>query len=182
MDDLLHVREIRLADIGHIADYWLSSSSEHLLGMGVDLAKLPSREALALALEAQISAPLETKKSYALIWESGGKPIGHSNLNPLELGGQAHMHLHLWRSGERRRGLGTALVRLSLPFYFEKIQLQTLYCEPYALNPAPNKTLQKLGFKLEKTYTTVPGSLNFEQEVHRWKLTHERYKALGFAQ
>jgi hypothetical protein len=51
-----------------------------------------------------------------------------------------------------------------------------LYCEPYALNPAPNKTLEKLGFKFLKTYTTIPGWINFEQEVNLWELKNNIFK------
>ena len=44
--------------------------------------------------------------------------------------------------------------------------LENLYCEPYALNLAPNGTLLKLGFKLVKQYETTPGSINFYQKVN----------------
>ena len=38
----------------------------------------------------------------------------------------------------------------------------------YAENPGPNRTLAKLGFRLIKRYRTVPGIINFEQEVNRY--------------
>ncbi|MCB9081791.1 MAG: GNAT family N-acetyltransferase [Lewinellaceae bacterium] len=174
----IHVREITPADISLIADYWLLSPPAFLQSMGVDLAKLPSREGLTQMLTAQIQAPPAAKKSYALIWEIEGKPAGHSNVNDIVFGQQATMHLHLWQPNSRQKGLGTLLVKQSLPFFFENLQLQVLYCEPYALNPAPNKTLEKVGFTWEKTYRTIPGSLNFEQEVNRWHLRKEQYLAL----
>jgi RimJ/RimL family protein N-acetyltransferase len=90
-------------------------------------------------------------------------------------GEQAYMHLHLWNSGFRQKGSGAILVQKSLPYFFENLKLKTLYCEPYTLNPAPNKTLEKIGFELVKTHVTIPGTLNFEQEVHLWKLTRENY-------
>lgn len=105
-----------------------------------------------------------------------GQAIGHTNVNAIEFGQQAKMHLHLWQSGYRKQNMGTKLVRLSLPFYFERLQLQTLLCEPYALNPAPNKTLKKVGFEFIKKYRTIPGSINFEQEVNQWALTRAQYE------
>jgi RimJ/RimL family protein N-acetyltransferase len=48
-------------------------------------------------------------------------------------------------------------VKKSVPYFFEKLKLKVLYCEPYANNPAPNKTLFKIGSNFEKKYRTIPG-------------------------
>ncbi|MBC5772645.1 GNAT family N-acetyltransferase [Pontibacter sp. KCTC 32443] len=177
MHSNLSVRELQEQDITLIADYWLKSDSEHLIGMGVDMAKLPTRQQLTQMLQAQLNAPLHEKQSYCVIWEVDSQAVGHSNINKIMFGEEAYMHLHMWRSDIRKQGLGSALVKMSLPYFFENLQLKTLYCEPYALNPAPNKTLQKVGFELEKEYITIPGSLNFEQPVKRWRLSYSKYKS-----
>ena len=172
----IKIRNIELKDIDLIADYWLESESDFLINMGVDLNKLPTRKGLRKMLTEQINTPITAKKSYALIWELDGKQIGHSNVNEIEYDKQATMHLHLWKSNNRKKGIGTELVRKSLPFYFERLKIEKLICEPYALNPAPNKTLEKVGFGFVKKYRTIPGSLNFEQEVNRWELTKVNYE------
>ena len=59
-------------------------------------------------------------------------------------------------------------MRRSIDFYFDHLRIETLFCEPNAFNVAPNRTLQKAGFKYLKTYHTVPGPLNFHQAVTRW--------------
>jgi len=41
------------------------------------------------------------------------------------------------------------------------------------------KVLKKIGFTFVKKHTTIPGSLNFEQEVNRWKLTKEMFKKIN---
>jgi len=171
----LQVRELEYRDIELLADYWLLSDPKFLEGMGVDLSKLPLREDLTKMLTSQLDSSVEKKQSYALIWELNGKQIGHSNVNQIVFGEQAYMHLHLWKSANRQKGSGLLLIRKSLPYFFENLKLKALYCEPYALNPAPNRALQKIGFEFVKTHTTIPGSLNFEQEVHLWKLTREGY-------
>ena len=173
---IVSVREIQTKDINLIADYWLGSDPEFLVSIGVDLNKLPTRVGLTQMLTQQLETPIDQKESYALIWECDAQQVGHSNVNRIEFGQQATIHLHLWHAQDRKKGMGTELFRSSLPFYFEKLHLQTLFCETYALNPAPNKTLQRVGFELEKKYKTIPGSLNFEQEVNRWKLTKGRYQ------
>lgn len=174
----IKVREIEERDINLISDYWLKSDSDFLVGMGVDLEKLPKAEFFTKMLMHQISLPNGEKKSYALIWELDGIQIGHSNVNAIEFGKQAKMHLHLWKNDSRKKGMGTALVKKSLPLFFENLQLKKIICEPYALNPAPNKTLQKVGFDFIKKYRTIPGSINFEQEVNQWELTKEKFENL----
>jgi len=174
----INVREILTKDITSISDYWLTSDPDFLLGMGADYKKLPKAESFSAMLLNQITSPFESKKSYALIWELDGLPIGHSNVNAIEFGEQAKMHLHIWRSNIRKKGMGTELVKKSLPFFFEKLQLKKIICEPYALNPAPNKTLEKVGFKFIKKYRTIPGAINFEQEVNRWELTKKQFQNL----
>lgn len=175
----LIVKEIKVKDIDLLLDYWYKSSDEHFLKMGADSTKLPNRNDFYNALVKQINSPFQKKQAYALIWEENSVPIGHSNLNNIVFGKEAFMHLHVWNIDKRKKGFGTTLVQKSLPFYFEKLQLETLYCQPYALNPAPNKTLENVGFEFVKNYITIPGSINFEQEVNLWKMSHTRFLSKG---
>lgn len=166
----LSVRPIQIEDLESLVNYWMNSSDEHMKGMGVDLSKLPKKSELTSMLGSQLHTPLEQKKSYALIWLLDNKPVGHCNVNQIEYGKQAYMHLHLWQNNSRKKGLGSQFVKLSIPLFFKDLNLQQLLCEPYALNPAPNKTLKKIGFTFIKEHICVPGYLNFEQPVKRWVL------------
>jgi RimJ/RimL family protein N-acetyltransferase len=78
------------------------------------------------------------------------------------------MHLHVTRPEFRRQGIGAESVRQSVEIYFESFRLKKLFCQPYALNVPPHRTLQKAGFKYVKTYMTVPGPINFHQAVTQW--------------
>jgi len=171
----LNVREMTAADIERIADYWTTSSPSHLQGMGVDLNKMPTRSQFSEMLASQLALPRNEKRAYCIIWEADGQAVGHCNTNPTRFGEEAWMHLHLWNSEVRKKGMGTTLVRMTLPFFFENLQLKRLFSEPYALNPSPHKTLEKAGFHLVKEYTTTPGSINFEQPVKQWLLTREAF-------
>ena len=169
MKTSLIVREANLDDIYLIVNYWMASTDAHLVGMGVDLKKVPNKEDLTIALTHAIT----TKKSYAIIWEYNGEAVGHTNVNNFTVGKEAYMHIHLWKNNKRQKGLGLEFIRKSLPLYFNNLQLETVFCEPYALNPAANKVLRKIGFEFVKKHTTIPGSLNFEQEVNLWKFTKD---------
>lgn len=175
---VLSVREIQQSDIPLIIDYWLSADHDFLVGMGVDVSKLPSREQWLAMLPQQLEQPYEEKQSYCMIWLADGQPVGHSNVNKIVFGEEAYMHLHLWKPDVRQKGMGVELVKMTLPWFFKNLKLKILFCEPYALNPAPNKTLEKVGFAFEKEYLTVPGSFSFEQPTNRWVMSAERSELL----
>jgi RimJ/RimL family protein N-acetyltransferase len=177
----LSVREIQKKDIDLLVRYWLESDATHHAGMGVDITKLPDEKAWRMMLSQQLSQAYEKKQSYCIIWQIDDKPIGHSNINKIIFEQEAYMHLHVWDASIRQKGIGTNLVKLALPYFFKNMKLQKLYCEPYALNLAPNKTLEKIGFDFVKEYVTIPGTLNFEQPVKRWVLSLEKFNAMNLA-
>lgn len=179
MESTLTVREIQAADIPLITAYWLQPDPGFMKGIGVDLSKIPGEASLHQMLSQQLSLPYDEKPAYCIIWLINGVPAGHCNVNKIVFGEEASMHLHLWNRDARLRGNGAALVRMSLPYFFHNLQLKKIYSEPYAFNPAPNKTLEKAGFSFVKEYTTTPGSLNFEQPVFRWELTAEDWTGLS---
>jgi RimJ/RimL family protein N-acetyltransferase len=173
----LSVREIQEQDIAHLISYWQNASNEFLLAMGADPAKLPDAEQLQQMLLEQISRPYVEKASYCIIWLLNDKPIGHSNVNKIIFGKEAFMHLHLWNQSSRQSGIGSKLVERTIPYFFKNLEIKTLYCEPYALNPAPNNTLKKTGFHFVKEYVTIPGYINFEQPVNLWQMTREMFES-----
>jgi RimJ/RimL family protein N-acetyltransferase len=175
---MLSVREIQQSDIDSIINYWLNSGDEHMKGMGVDLTKMPTREQWEKMLPEQLSQPYDKKKSYCIIWQVDGQSIGHSNVNNIIYGQEAFMHLHMWKTTLRKQGIGAQLVRMTIPYFFDNLKLKVVYCEPYALNPAPNKTLPKAGFEFVKEYRTIPSMICSEQSVNRWMMTYEKYKSL----
>lgn len=174
----LSVRELTETDLNLITDYWLNANDAFLRGMGVDTTKMPTREEWIKILAEQLSQSFEEKKSYCIIWQADDKPVGHSNVNKIKFGQEAYMHLHLWNTDVRQKGIGTQLVKMTLPLFFENLKLQKLYCEPYSLNKAPNKVVEKAGFTFVKELITTPGWLNFEQPVNLWELTHDNYRKI----
>lgn len=173
----LSVREIQETDIELIVHYWLDSDDKFLVGMGVDLNKLPTQNELTEMLTDQMNKPIKERNSYCFIWLVDEIPVGHSNTNPTEFGDHAYMHLHLWDTEVGGKGLGQELVKLTLPYFFKNLKIKKLYSEPYALNAGANRTLENAGFELEKEYITTPGAICSEQKVKRWVLGKERFEA-----
>jgi RimJ/RimL family protein N-acetyltransferase len=177
--NILSVRELQKEDIDAITDYWLGSDPAFLQGMGVNINKMPARDEWKDMLSEQLSQSYKEKKSYCIIWQVDDKPVGHSNINKIIFGEEAYMHLHIWNADVRKKGYGIPLIKMTLSWFFEKYKLKKLYCEPYALNSAPNKTLKKAGFEFIKEYITIPGWLNFEQPVNLWMMSYDRFKKIN---
>jgi RimJ/RimL family protein N-acetyltransferase len=175
-NNLLTIRELQQQDITPLTQYWLTADPAFLTGMGVDHSKMPSKEEWIKMLSEQLAQSYPEKKSYCIIWQVDNKAIGHCNVNKIKFGEVAYMHLHMWNTGYRKKGMGTALVKMSLSYFFENLKLEKIFSEPYALNPAPNKTLENAGFTFVKEYITIPGFLNFEQPVNFWELTYEHFQ------
>lgn len=171
----LSVRELQLADIENIVDYFFNASADFLKGMGADKSKLPVKKEWMAKLKLELQKPYQQKEFYYIIWLIDNQLVGHSNVNNIELGESATMHLHLWENDKRKSGLGLEFLKLTLPYFFKNLYLKTLVCEPYSENIAPNRTLKKLGFKLVRTYETIPGLINFKQMVNRYELTNTEF-------
>lgn len=172
---MIAARELQSRDAELVVRYFHDATPDFLKGMGVDRNKLPPADEWISMIHSDLEKPFDQKEYFYVIWMYENKPIGHSNINKIKYGQEAYMHLHLWTEDRRARGIGTSLVRLSLPYYFQNFKLNELYCEPYALNPAPNKTLEGIGFKLVKEYETIPGWINFHQPVKQWKMTRNGF-------
>jgi len=164
----LTVREMAGSEIDIIIEYFLGSTPEHLEILGVDPSRLPTAERLRERFARERALPIEQRAWVVVIWLLDDRPIGFSTSDNIAYGEQANMHLHVVDPERRNRGHGVECVRRSVDIYFERLKLKRLFCEPNAFNVAPNRTLQKAGFKYLKTHMTVPGPLNYHQAVTRW--------------
>jgi RimJ/RimL family protein N-acetyltransferase len=161
---------MELADMGLRIDYFHDADDETLELLGVGRDRLPSRADWLAAYEEDFRRPLAERRGYGVIWELDRAAIGFSTAEPIEFGHQAHMHLHILRPEMRRRGLGTELVRLTARHYFEVLELERIFCQPNALNEAPNRALQAAGFRYVRTHEVAPTPINPPQLTTLWVL------------
>lgn len=169
----LSVREMHLDEVGIIINYFHSATPEHLEMLGVDPTRLPPAERWRERYAAEYSRPHEERNTLLVIWLARNTPIGFSTADKIVYGQEAHMHLHIIDPDDRSAGYGAEAVRSTARLYFETLKIQRIFCEPNAFNVAPNRTLQKAGFKYVKTHNTVPGPLNYHQAVTCWVLERQ---------
>lgn len=168
INDRLSVRPMRLDEVHIRISYFHSATDAYLKTLGVDRALLPTPDEWYQSYARDYSLPLTKRETYSLIWENEGQPAGFSSLDRIRFGDEAFMHLHVLTAGDRNVGLGASFVRLSVRHYFEVLKLQRLYCEPNAFNTAPNRTVQKAGFRYLFSHEAAPSPINFPQVTTRW--------------
>src|SRR5688572_4284888 len=123
-DRTLSTREIQPGDVPLIVNYWQHADPAFLLGMGVDLNKMPPADQLHTMISEQLSQSYNQKKAYAIIWLIDDQPAGHCNVNKIIFGDEAYMHLHLWNSDTRQKGSGVELVKMTIPYFFKNLELK----------------------------------------------------------
>ena len=159
-----------LSDVATRIRYFHEASDDYLLALGVERSLLPTPEAWHSFHEQDYARPVTERENYALLWELDGHTVGFSSLDHIVFGEEAFMHLHILDESLRRRGFGASFVTLSASQYLEIFELKRLYCEPNALNVAPNRTLQRAGFTYLFSHEAIPGPINFRQVTTRWVL------------
>ena len=160
--------EMSVDELDAVIDYFHDAPAEHLEILGVDPTRLPRRDRWQAMLEDDLQQPYPQRERLWVTWRHSGDMVGFSSVDRVAFGLHAFMHLHIIDDGQRTGGVGSAAVTASLPIFFERLELVRLYCEPNAFNVAPNRTVQRCGFRYVKTHMTVPGPLNYHQAVTRW--------------
>ena len=157
-----------LQETAEIIEYFHTATPEYLEMLGVDPSRLPPAAQWKRRFEQMFDQPIEQRGHFLVSWLEDDRFVGFSTADKIAIGERANMHLHVKAPQLRQRGIGVECVKQSIELYFRALRLKQLFCEPNAFNVAPNRTLQKAGFKYLKTHMTVPGPLNFHQAVNRW--------------
>ncbi len=174
----LTVREMVVEDIESVVDYFCNADAVRLLAMGADIRKIPIKSNWIKKHKLELAKEIKNKEYYYLIWELNNQAIGHSNINQITFSKVATMHLHMWNINNRKNGLGSEFLKMTLPYYFKNFKLEKLICEPYSKNIGPHKALEKVGFIFIKEYETVPGIVSFKQNVSLYEMTKDRFNNL----
>src|SRR5262245_46741470 len=122
-------------DIPEIVRYWMTISDADAERMGCDLSRFPSSEEYQRILGEQVQAPPETATAFYSMWVVSGQTIGFASLKNICFGIRGEMHLHIWNTDQRGKGIGGRLFCMSAIDFFERFKVSEIICEPGASNP-----------------------------------------------
>jgi RimJ/RimL family protein N-acetyltransferase len=162
---------MNLSDFDVRIAYFHEATEELLDRLGVDRLRLPAPDVWRASYAGNLACPLDQRSEYGVVWEVDGTLVGFSTADQIHFGHEAHMHLHIVDPDRRASGLGFQFVRLTAMHYCDILRLERLYCEPNAFNVAPNRTLQKAGFRYVCSRECQPSPINTQQTTTIWLYT-----------
>jgi RimJ/RimL family protein N-acetyltransferase len=160
-----------LSDFDVRIAYFHEATDEHLDRLGVDRSRLPAPDHWRASFAHNLARPLDERSEYGVVWEADDTLVGFSTADQIRIGDEAHMHLHIVDADRRASGLGARFVRLTASHFCDVLRLKYLYCEPNAFNVAPNRTLQKAGFRYVRSRECRPNPINTYQTTTIWLYT-----------
>jgi RimJ/RimL family protein N-acetyltransferase len=164
----LSIRPMELSDFAVRIAYFHDASDEHLERLGVDRALLPDPVEWQARFAGNLTLPLEERSEYGVVWELDATLVGFSTADQIQFGAEAHMHLHIVDSECRAAGLGARFLGQTAAHYCDALRLARLYCEPNAFNVAPNRALQRAGFRYVRSRQCRPAPINTHQTTTIW--------------
>jgi RimJ/RimL family protein N-acetyltransferase len=172
----LALRDLTEPDIPLLLHYWYGSGTAYFEAMGVDVAKMPSRETFEQTLRDKIraSATPEGPGLNAVIITYEGRPIGFHTVNPVVPGESGVFHAHLIVPEMRRQGIGEHTYRMATKLFMDRFDLQKIVFKTPAQNAGPNRVKEKLGIRClgEETVSGF-NILRDGLRVRVWELTRE---------
>ena len=147
----LVVRELEERDIPLIDTYWRSLTQDDLNRMSIDCDRIPASDEFRARLTKLLDTPLSDRASDPLVWEVDGTAVGFTNLNNISRGNQADIHLHMFDSKFRGKGLGRRLFVRCVQKYFQRHHLTKIICQPASTNPGPTGLMRALRIPVSRT-------------------------------
>ena len=100
------VRPMNLADVDRRIAYFHDSSDDFLLQIGVDRLLLPEREDWKETYRLDFERPIEERQGYGVMWLVDDEVVGWSNVDQIDFGRQAFMHIHIAEPSPAEPGRG----------------------------------------------------------------------------
>jgi RimJ/RimL family protein N-acetyltransferase len=171
------LRDLTPEDIRAIADYWLLSPDEFLNAMGIDRARLGSREDIHRRFSSAIRTGSAAHASLALAITLDERFIGYTLLN--QYSGEAnYSHWHIIDAHLRGCGISTALYPHRIKTYFDLAPVSRLIHQTRTRNVGVNRMLDKFIPVSETKYVEHPDGVALPGEFHIRYVTRENIPEL----
>jgi hypothetical protein len=159
------LKDLTRADIPAIADYWLLSPDEFLNAMGIDRARLGSREDIHRRFSSAIRAGSAAQASIALAITLDERFIGYTLLNRYSAEVN-YSHWHIIDAHLRGCGISTALYPHRIKAYFDLAPISRLIHQTRTRNVGVNRMLDKFIPVSETKYVEHPDGVALPGEFH----------------
>ena len=143
----ISVRDLSEEDVPHIINYWFYSPKGFIEAMGVDLAKLPTEDEMAMSLYEKIKTNKNSSNSKlnAVVICFQGEPIGFHTIFPLVESDYGIFHAHIWNPAFRGKGIALCSYPKACQVFFERFGLRKILFKTPIQNIGAIRVKEKLG-------------------------------------
>lgn len=159
------IRDLTPEDIPAISDYWLFSPEEFLNAMGIDRARLGSREDIHRRFSSAVRDGSVAKPSMAFAITLDERLVGYTLLNRYS-SEVNYSHWHIIEPQSRGCHISTSLYPSRIKIYFELAPISRLIHQTRTRNVGVNHMLDKFVPVAETKYIENPDGVALPGEFH----------------
>ncbi len=152
------IRDLEESDVPALVEYWHASSPEYLRSIGVDLAKLTTREETQRRFLASLEAAGRRSRVTLVVAAAGGEPLAYSNAD-LGADGAGTVHAHVLDPALRRVGFASAVFLSVLRVFCTHFGIEKLVFQTSPENEAINRLVQRFGFAPRRVHLEQPDGM-----------------------
>jgi RimJ/RimL family protein N-acetyltransferase len=179
-DLVLTVRDLQAGDVPTIVDYWHESDPGYLASLGVDIAKLASREATGALFSSSLAAtPGRPGTRATLVGVTSDGIVAYTNLN-FRTEREAVAHVHTLLRDVRTRAAVMMVFPQVVRLYFELFpELDRVVFETSPENRAINRVLQGIGLRPRRMHLERPDGMARVGEFNVYELARDQLPRLA---
>jgi hypothetical protein len=159
------LRDLTVADLSAIVDYWLLSPEEFLAHMGVDRARLGSRDDIQRRFAKAIRTGDPNQSNLALGITLDENLVGYTLLNRYS-DDTNYSHWHIIVPNLRAKGMSSALYPHRIKAYFDLTPISQLIHQTRTRNLGVNGMLDKFVPVAETKHIEKPDGVALPGEFH----------------
>ena len=159
------IKDLTPEDIPAIADYWLLSPEEFLNAMGIDRARLGSREDIQRRFSSAIRIGSAVQRSTAFAITLDERFVGYTLLNHYSAEVN-YSHWHIIDAHLRGCGISTVLYPHRIKTYFDLAPISRLIHQTRTRNVGVNRMLDKFIPVAETKYIENPDGVALPGDFH----------------
>ena len=152
------IRDVEESDIETLVSYWHDSDPAYLASLGVNLAKLTSREQTRARFLSSLPGAQENPERATFVVTADGRPVAYTNLNFRSMD-EVYVHFHTLERGALVKGLVYFLFPEMLKIFFRRFPITRLIMQTSPENENINRFLGRFGLTPRRAYLSTPDGM-----------------------
>lgn len=172
------IRDVEESDIEALVSYWHDSDPAYLSSLGVNVAKLASREQTKCRFLSSIPGAQDNPERATFIVTSDGQPVAYTNLN-FSSTEEAYVHFHTFERSALVKGVVYLLFPEMFRIFFRRFPLNRLIMQTSPENENITRFLGSFGLVPRRVYISKPDGMARAGEFNVYEIPRVAADGLG---